>query len=127
MKAIKIEIKKLTAGICSMIDDMLVLSGMIRGSFGVIYQRCGKPTCWCANTKEKGHLCKRLMWSDEDGVKTRSVRDDDQQSVKEAVGQYREFKELRRNLKIEEKKLERLLVEFERNATKNNKTKMGYL
>jgi hypothetical protein len=110
-----------------MIDDMLALSGMMRGSFGAIYQRCGKPTCWCANTKEKGHLCMRLMWSDENGVKTRSIRVENRQAVKEAVGQYLEFKEIRRNFRIEEIKLKNFLDEFERNTTINNKTKMGYL
>jgi hypothetical protein len=76
---------------------------------------------------EKGHLCTRLMWSDDNGVKTRSVRQEDQQIVKKAVGQYREYKEIRRNFRIEVIKLEKLLNEFERNATKNNKVKMGYL
>lgn len=111
----------------SIIEDILALSGMMRGSFGDIYQRCGKPTCWCANTIENGHLCTRLMWTDKNGVKTRSVRDEDKQTVKEAVEQYREYKEMRRMLRIEEIKLEKLLNEFERNTTINNKTKMGYL
>ena len=127
MKAISFDVKYQLNRICAIVENMLALSGMMRGSFGAIYQRCGKPTCWCANTKEKGHLCTRLMWSDGNGVKTRSVRYEDQQIVKEAVGQYREYKEIRRKLRIEEIKLDELLDEFERNTTKNNKAKIGYL
>lgn len=67
------------------------------------------------------------MWSDENGVKTRSIRVENRQAVKEAVGQYLEFKEIRRNFRIEEIKLKNFLDEFERNTTINNKTKMGYL
>ncbi len=127
MKAIEFNVKYQLNRICAIVEDMLALSGMMRVSFGAIYQRCGKPTCWCADKNEKGHLCTRLMWSDNNGVKTRSVRQEDQQIVKEAVGQYREYKEIRRKFRIEVIKLEKLLDEFERNATKNNKLKMGYL
>jgi len=69
----------------------------------------------------------RLMWADEHGVKTRSVRDEDIQTVKEAVEQYHEFKEMRRTLRVEEDKLEELLRVFERKTTQNSKSKMGYL
>jgi hypothetical protein len=127
MKAIAFDVKNQLNRLCAIVEHMLALSGMMRGSFGTIYQRCGKPTCWCADTKEKGHLCMRLMWSEESGVKSRSVRHEDQQIIKEAVGQYREYKEIRRKLRIEERKLDELLDEFERNTTKSNKAKMGYL
>jgi RPA family protein len=69
----------------------------------------------------------RLMWADEHGVKTRSVRQEDIQTVKEAIEQYHEFKDIRRKLRIEEKKLEKLLGEFERKTTLNSKSNMGYL
>lgn len=127
MKAISFDVKDQLNRMCSIVENMLALSGMMRASFGAIYQRCGKPTCWCANTKEKGHLCMRLMWADEHGVKTRSVRDEDIQTVKEAVEQYHEFKEMRRTLRVEEDKLEELLRVFERKTTQNSKSKMGYL
>jgi hypothetical protein len=127
MKATILDINNQLNRICSIVENMLALSGMMRGSFGAIYQRCGKSTCWCAKTKGKGHLCMRLMWTDEHGVKTRSVRQEDIQTVKEAIEQYHEFKDIRRKLRIEEKKLEKLLGEFERKTTLNSKSKMGYL
>jgi hypothetical protein len=126
MKAITTNIKEQLNRVCSKVEEILALSGMMRGSFGAIYQRCGKPTCWCADTKEKGHLCMRLMWSDGKSVKTRSIRDEERQIVKDAVEQYRKFKEIRRMYQAEEEKLDKLLVEFERNTTKNNRIKMGY-
>ncbi|HEX7511026.1 MAG TPA: DUF6788 family protein [Chitinivibrionales bacterium] len=127
MKTISFDVKNQLDRLCALVEKMLTLSGMMRGSFGPIYQRCGKPTCWCADIKEKGHLCMRLMWSEGGGVKTRSVRPEDQQIIKEAVGQYRQYRELRRDLRIEEDKLNDLLDELERNTTQSNKEKMGYL
>jgi hypothetical protein len=126
MKAIVLDIKKQLARLCSNVESMLALSSMMRGSFGTTYSRCGKPTCWCADAENNGHPCTKVMWTDEDGPKTRSVRDENKQIVSEAIGQYREFKELRRILSTEVKRLEEMLDVFERKSTIKSRTKMGY-
>ena len=127
MKAIPTDIKTLISRVGFIVEKMLALSGMVRGSFGKTYRRCGKPTCWCADLKKKGHPCTRLVWTDETGAKTRSVQKDDIQTVAEAVGQYREFKQMRRQLRVEEEKLEELLNDFEGETIKNSRSKLGYL
>ncbi|MGB7568098.1 MAG: DUF6788 family protein [Chitinivibrionales bacterium] len=126
MKASAFDIKQQLGRLCSTVESILALSGMMRGSFGTTNCRCGKSSCWCANTGEKGHLCTRLMWSDETGAKTRSVRQENIQTVIEAVEQYREFKLKRRQLRAEEEQLEELLNDFERETTRNNRSKLGY-
>jgi len=127
MKATPTDIKELLGRVCSIVEGMLALSGLVRGSFGTTYRRCGKSTCWCAEIKKRGHPCTRLVWVDETGAKTRSVREEDRQTVANAVEQYREFKQMRRQLGVEETKLEELLNNFERETTKNSRSKLGYL
>jgi hypothetical protein len=127
MNATPTDIKNLISRVCSIVEKMLSLSGMVRGSFGTIYRRCGKPTCWCVDLMKKGHPCTRLVWTDETGAKTRSIQKGDIQTVAEAVEQYRKFKQMRRQLRVEEEKLEELLNNFERETIKNNRSKLGYL
>jgi len=66
------------------------------------------------------------MWTDEDGPKTRAVKDEDTQTVLEAIDQYREFKRLRRNLRGEAQQLEKLLDVYEHETTIESRSKMGY-
>ena len=108
------------------VEKMLALSGMIRGSYGTTHHRCGRSTCWCANPKKKGHFYAKLMWTDEEGPKTRSVHDEDTHTVLEAIGQDREFKRLRRQLKKKMNQLENSLAVFQRQTTSENRSKMGF-
>jgi hypothetical protein len=126
MKAIESDIKVQLSRLCSIVDTMLALSGMMRASFGKTYRRCGKPTCWCANLDEKGHPCTKLMWTDETGPKTRAVKNEDTQTVMEAIEQYREFKKARRIFRTEAQQLDKLLEVFEHRTSIENRSKMGY-
>lgn len=126
MKAIESNIKVHLGRLCSIVDTMLALPEMMRASFGTTYRRCGKPTCWCAGPDEKGHPCTKLMWTDETGPKTRAVRNEDTQTVLNAIEQYREFKKMRRAFRTEAQELDKLLDVFERHTTRENRSKMGY-
>lgn len=126
MKAIESDIKVQLGRLCSTVDAMLALPGMMRASFGTTYRRCGKPTCWCAGLDEKGHPCTKLMWTDESGPKTRAVRNEDTQAVLNAIEQYREFKKMRRAFRTEAQQLDKLLDVFERHTTGENRSKMGF-
>lgn len=126
MKAIVSDIKQQLSRLCSIVENMLALSGMMRASFGTTYRRCGKSTCWCADPDEKGHPCTKLMWTDETGPKTRAVRNEDTQTVLEAIGQYREFKKARRIFRTEARQLDKLLDAFEHQTSVASKSKMGY-
>ncbi len=121
MKTTFFNIKKQLNSFNSIVESMLALSGMIKGSFGITYHQCGKTTCWCANPEVKGHLYTKLMWTDDKGPKTRSVKGDEIQTILEAIGQYREFKELRKDLRNEMQKLEKLLIYFERKTSDENR------
>lgn len=124
MKSIVFSIKQQIIRIQSITACMIALSGMIKGSFGTTHHRCGKISCWCANSDVKGHLYTKLMWTDERGPKTRSIRCGDTQTVREAIGQHREFKALQRNLKSEMQRLNKLLTAFEQNTSEQNRSDM---
>jgi hypothetical protein len=126
MKAIVSDIKQQLSRLCSTVESMLALSGMMRASFGTTYRRCGKSTCWCSNPDEKGHPCTKLMWTDETGPKSRSVRNEDTMTVLEAIEQYREFKKSRRVFQSESLQLDKLLDVFEHQTSIENRSKMGY-
>ena len=126
MKAIVSDIKVQLSRLCSIVDTMLALSGMMRASFGTTHRRCGKPTCWCADPDERGHPCTKLMWTDESGPKTRAVRNEDTQTVLESIEQYREFKKAHRAFRTEAQQLDKLLDVFEHHTTRENRSKMGY-
>jgi hypothetical protein len=126
MKATAMKVKQHLGLICSMVESMLSLSGMMRGSFGTTHSRCGKPTCRCANPQEKGHPFAKLMWTDGTGPKTRVVKNEDTQTVLEAIDQYREFKRLRRNLREDSRLLEELLDAYEHETTIESRSRMGY-
>lgn len=126
MKAIVSDIKAHLSRLCTLVESMLALSGMMRASFGTTYRRCGKSTCWCADPDEKGHPCTKLMWTDESGPKSRAVRNDYTYTVLKAIEQYREYKKLRRTFRTEAQKLDKLLDVFERHTTGENRSKMGF-
>ena len=126
MKAIVLDIQKQLGRLFSNVESMLALRSMMKGSFGTTYSRCGKTTCWCVDSDKNGHPCTKVMWTEEGGPKTRSVRDENKQTVLEAIEQYRKFKVLRRNLSIEVKGLEEMLDVFERQTSIESRTKMGY-
>lgn len=125
-KAMVFDIKKQILRIRAMVESMLALSGMMRGSFGTTHHRCGRASCWCANPHAKGHVYTKLMWTDKTGPKTRSVRDEDIQTVLEAIEQDREFKVFRQGLKKEIKRLESFLVVYQRRTTEESRSIMGY-
>ena len=121
------EIKKTITSICSTIEKMLLLSDMLRGSFGTIFRRCGKPNCWCADPQQEGHPCTRITWVDATGPKTRSIPDEDQQWIVNAIEKYRLFKKMKRQLRQQEKYLEELLTEYENESTFITRQKRQYL
>ena len=93
MNTTKKDIFSLVDRIKSILDTMMSLSNMMKGSLGTTYRRCGKANCWCADSKEKGHPFTKLMWNDATGPKSRSVQEDLTKTISDATKQYQEFKQ----------------------------------
>ena len=94
------------------VSELLKVHGMLRGSFGVVHTKCGRPNCWCAGG-QKGHSHPRLTSSEHGCPTTRKVPRDEIPWVRNATQAYRRFRLLRRNLKRLDLDLKVLLDEFE--------------
>lgn len=71
---------------------------MLRGSFGKNYRRCGKSTCWCAQS-EKGHPHYRITWGKNSQAFTKVIPTQDIEWIKKHTQVYKQFKKLRQQLR----------------------------
>lgn len=127
MKTTSNDAKNILDRLHATVGELLTLTGMLRGSIITTHRRCGKENCWCAQPGQKGHPSTRLAWADATGSKTRSIHEEELNGIAAAVGQYREFKLLRKNLRNDEQSLENVLDEFENKIINKNRHKRGYV
>ncbi len=106
-------IRQVVQRIQKIVDSLLESNTMVRGSFSTVHRKCGKSNCWCA-TSEKGHATTRITWT-EDGIsRTKVISDEeDRKEIQKATENYRRFRLNRRQLRAEEKLLEKLLDSIE--------------
>jgi hypothetical protein len=109
-----------------LLDELLEIRPILRGSFGRIHTRCGKPTCWCAQS-DKGHPHARLTWSESGKMMTRKVP---AQQIDEIVGltqSYRKFRSLRRKFFGLEGKIQALLDQYEKSLVAQARRPFAFL
>jgi hypothetical protein len=95
-----------------LLDHLLQIQPLLRGSFTQVYTRCGKSNCWCAHSP-KGHPHVRLTWSENGHVTTRKVPAPAADQVRKLTGNYRQFRALRRQLQALQARLQDLLDRYE--------------
>ena len=95
-----------------LLDQLLQIQPLLRGSFTQVYTRCGKPNCWCAHSP-KGHPHVRLTWSENGQLTTRKVPAQAAERVRELTGNYRQFRSLHRKLISLQPKMQKLLEQYE--------------
>ncbi len=77
-------------------SDLLKVDTMLRGSFAVVYTKCGKENCQCKNGK--GHPHPRISWTEKGQGMTKSVPHDLVSWIQKVTSNYRRFRMLRREL-----------------------------
>ena len=95
-----------------LLDQLLQIEPLLRGSFTQVFTRCGKPTCWCAHSA-RGHPHVRLTWSENGQLTTRKVPAPAVDRVRELTGNYRQYRSLHRKLLKLQAKMEELLDRYE--------------
>lgn len=88
------------------LSELLNVRIMLRGSYALVYTKCGKDTCWCK--QGNGHPHPRITWSEKRQGITRKVPRDQIAWVRQVTDNYRQFRSLRRkliSLEVESKKL----------------------
>ena len=117
--------KKLEQERSALVNELLKEQIMVRGTFGEVYRKCGKPTCWC--TKGEGHPYIRIAWSENARSKTKAIPKKDAPWIKKVTENYRNFRRLRHNLLILDKKFKTLLDQFENEMIEKSKKRKSYL
>ena len=95
-----------------LLEQLLQLEPLLRGSLARVETRCGKPNCWCAQSS-KGHPHLRLTWSENGQMTTRKVPAQATERVQECTANYRRFRSLRRELLTFQARLQELLDQYE--------------
>ena len=109
-----------------LLKDLLNPPPMLRGSFSCVSTRCGKPTCWCAQSV-KGHRHNRLTWSERGKMRTRKVPEEQVDRIKELTGRYRLFRQHRRELHQVQKQLIETIAKLESAVNAQTRKPISYL
>lgn len=95
-----------------LLDQLLQIQPLLRGSLTQVYTRCGKTNCWCAQSS-KGHPHVRLTWSQNGQLTTRKVSAQATDRVRQFTANYRQFRSLRRKLLVLQARMQDLLDRYE--------------
>ncbi len=106
------EIKKLENQRSVILEEIINIRHMIRGSYGKVYRKCGKETCWC-NKEKKGHPIYRITWTKKAKPGTKAIPKEDIAWIKEMTGNYKRCRTLRTYLRNYDKDLRLLLDKLE--------------
>lgn len=84
---------------------------MIRGSFHTTYTKCGRQECECFTGK--GHMCRRITWTENAKPRTRGVPADHAGWAKKLTEAYKKYRKNRKMIKRSEAKTNKLLDQLE--------------
>ena len=90
------ELKKIFAKQQRLVDELLQIDCMLKGSYCSVYTKCGKPTCWCA--EGVGHEHSRLSWREAGKSRIRAIPQEDINWVQQMTKNYNAFKKLSEEL-----------------------------
>ncbi len=107
----KTQIKKLERRRQALIQDLLHTKQMIRGSFGMVTRKCGKPNCWCV--EGTGHPVNRITWTEKARSRTKAIPAADVTWVETMTDNYRRFRKNRQALRTLERKINTAVDELE--------------
>lgn len=110
MSRIKL-IRQLKRRHCQLIESIVGIEEMIRGSFCTVYRKCGKSNCRCA--RGKGHPLDRIVFTEGSVSRSRAVPGEEVLWVKKMVENRKKFRRRKRELKAVEKELYREIGELE--------------
>ena len=109
-----------------LLEELLNAPPMLRGSFSRVSTRCGKLTCWCAESA-KGHKHNRMTWSEQGKMTTRKVPEEQVDRVKELTRNYRRFRKCRRELAHVHKQLIETIAKLESVVNEQTRKPLSYL
>ncbi len=121
----KTQIKKLERQRQTLMQDLLHTKQMIRGSFGTVTRKCGKPNCWCV--EGAGHPVKRITWTEKTHSRTKAIPAEDATWIETMTDNYRRFRKNRQALRALERKINTAVDELEAKIVDVTKRQKEYL
>ena len=107
------------------VSKLLDVDMMLRGSYALIYTKCGKDNCRCKD--KAGHPHSRITWSEQGQGVTRKVPREYIDWIQEATNNYRQFRSLRKNLVSLEAETKRLLDAHEKELIERTRSGKSFL
>ena len=107
------------------ISKLMDVDVMLRGSYALIYTKCGKDNCRCKD--KAGHPHSRITWSEQGQGVTRKVPREYIDWIKEVTNNYRQFRLLRKKLVSLEAETKRLLDAYEKELIKSTRSGKCFL
>jgi len=118
------QIKALEKEKASVLEKMLYQKLMVPGAYKEVYCRCGKKNCWCYHGK--GHLYRRITYSEEGQSRTKSISEKNIEWIMEVTQNYRNFKEGQKKIKEYEERLKKLLDKHSKEIIGQTRMKKEY-
>lgn len=119
------KIKALEKKRLNLCSELLSIKKMVWGSFCLIYVKCGNKNCQCATGKLHPH--QRMSWRENGKAISRAVPKEEHEWIEEMTGNYRRFRELRRELNEINEKMNSLLDAYEETVVKKTRKGKQYL
>lgn len=110
-KKIRKKIGQLEKSRRHILSTLLKEIAMLRGSYALVYTKCGRENCHCRNGP--GHSHPRITWREKGQGVTRKIPPDQIQWIQRVTEQYRKFRSMRRELPQIDAECKKLLDEYE--------------
>jgi hypothetical protein len=81
-----------------LLDDLLPLRQLVKGSVYELHTRCGKPSCHCASEEGPLHCSTVLSWSEKGSTRLRSLPAGERARFRQLAENYRRLRHTRASL-----------------------------
>lgn len=81
-----------------LIDDLLALRQLVKGSVYELQTRCGKSSCHCASNDGPLHSSTVLSWSEKGATRLRSIPAGERARFRQLTDNYRRLRQTRASL-----------------------------
>ena len=108
--------------------EMMKITRMIPGSYKEVMRKCGKENCWChGNPEGKGHILRRITWTENGKSKSRSIKVENVADVKKITKAFKKFKEKKKILQKKEKQIHEFVDKIEKEIIKKTRQELGHV
>lgn len=107
-----------------LLAEALAAAPMLRGSFSRVHTRCGKASCWCAQSRQ-GHPHSRITWSESGRLITRKVPPEQIDRIIKLTANHRRFRSRQRQLAAVDEKIRTLLNDYETAQSRQARKRLG--